>query len=164
MVNNRRTIISEELDKLATSAPGIVSDTPQTSAEESSQTITHPTGRTTQATRLSALEARIKQLEEELALQQREKELERLIRENRGSSRNPPDTQDTSTPARDNPNTPSSRQQSSGSSSSSNKGEVKAKNIITLEYPTTFRKRDKWLDDMDRSFKGARRRYRTNRN
>ncbi|VTT61413.1 unnamed protein product [Fusarium fujikuroi] len=176
MVNLRRTTAaSAEPDELSANPPGISSDSTQDSNGGSSRTATRIASRTTHTTRISALEVRIKQLEEELALQQRQNELEQRLRENGGRLRNPPETQGRNglptqplnSNAEDLPQTSndtSTRQQQAGNSStSSSDGEVKAKNIITLEYPTTFRKRDEWLDDMDRSFEGARKRYRTDK-
>ncbi|SCO20140.1 uncharacterized protein FFB20_15872 [Fusarium fujikuroi] len=79
MVNLRRTTAaSAEPDELSANPPGISSDSTQDSNGGSSRTATRIASRTTHTTRISALEVRIKQLEEELALQQRQNEKEPL--------------------------------------------------------------------------------------
>ncbi|KAG5788383.1 hypothetical protein H9Q69_012551 [Fusarium xylarioides] len=94
MVNSRRTAApSTEPDELAANPPGVISDSTQTSRGESSRSATRPVAKPTNMNRIAALEERIEQLEAELALQQREKELKQLIRENGGGPRNPPETQ-----------------------------------------------------------------------
>ena len=46
------------------------------------------------------------------------------------------------------------------SSSSSSGGEVRAKNINELGHPTNLQKHTEWLNDLNRAFNGAKRRYR----
>lgn len=87
------------------------------------------------------VEARIKQLEELQALQDKERALLESLQ----------------LPLNENP--PNHRREPRDSSSST-EGEVKIKNIIELALPTTVRKRDDWLRDLHRAFNGARRRYR----
>lgn len=89
-----------------------------------------------------AIRTRIQQLEELKQLREREAELRRELG------------------GYDIPAPQAKTRRTSHSSTSSSGGEIKIKNIPMLSHLTTFRKRDEWIDDLQRAFAGARKRYR----
>lgn len=93
----------------------------------------------------AAIRARIAQLEELQKLQEREEELRKLISCPTSSSKG---------------NNRAKRRRNSSESSGSSGREIKVKNINSLTHPTNPQKHKIWVNDLNRAFNGAKRRYR----
>lgn len=93
----------------------------------------------------TAIRARIAQLEELQKLREKEEELRRLI--NCPIGGNPRDA-------------PAKRRRDSQESSGSSGQEIKVKNITALTHPTNPQKHKVWINDLNRAFNGAKRKYR----
>lgn len=115
-------------------------DTAAENTPRSTGTATEDTPLTIRA-RAAATAERIAQLEELQKLQEREQELQDLLRRNAGEER-------------------SKRQRRASTSSSHSSQEVKVRNITDLRHPTNPQRHKIWINDLNRAFNGAKKKFR----